>query len=145
MNTYSRSEVEAAFHEFIAVGDRCAASGDWSPWADVHSEDGVWIEHHFGTFRGRDAIRAKIVEVMKPVPMMYFPVGWFIIEGNRVVSYIWQQMPDPRGGDAIYRFGCITVLDYAGDGLWAIQEDVYNPAEANTMMKGWLEAGGTLR
>lgn len=144
MSDFPRSEIEAAFHDFIAMGDRCAESGDWNPWADIHCEDGVWVEHHLGTQQGRDAIRKVIVEVMKPVPMMYFPVAWFMIDGNRVSSYIWQQMPDPKGGDEIYRFGCVTILEYAGDGLWSFQEDVYNPNEANEMMKRWMEAGGAL-
>jgi len=142
--TFARAEVESAFHNFIAVGDRCAESRDWRPWADVHTEDGLWVEHHLGTHRGRAAIRAAIVEVMKPVPMMYFPVDWFMIEGNRVVSYIWQQMPDPRGGDEIYRFGNVTILEYAGDNLWSFQEDIYNPNEANEMITRWLAAGGQL-
>jgi hypothetical protein len=67
-----------------------------------------------------------------------------MIEGNRVASYIWQQMPDPTGGDEIYRFGNITVLEYAGEGLWSFQEDVYNPAEATETIKRWIAAGGKL-
>lgn len=140
MTQFDRSEVEAAYHNFVAVGD----SGDWSAWADLHTEDGLWVEHHLGTFEGREAIRKAILEVMVPVPMMVFPVGWHVIEGNRVVYYPWQVMPDPKGGDEIYRFGCVTILEYAGDGLFSYQEDLYNPIEANEMMKRWIEAGGQL-
>ena len=53
-------------------------------------------------------------------------------------------MPDPRGGDEIYRFGNVTILEYAGNGLWSFQEDIYNPNEATEMMKRWLAAGGKL-
>lgn len=140
MTTFSREEVEAAYHHFVAVGD----SGDWNAWADLHSEDGLWVEHHLGTFTGREAIRKAIVDVMKPVPMMVFPVDWFVIEGNRVVYYPWQVMPDPAGGDEDYRFGCVTILQYAGDGLFSYQEDLYNPTEAQAVMKRWMEAGGRL-
>ncbi len=144
MHAFPRAEVEAAFHEFVATGDRCADTGDWSPWADIHTPDGVWVEHHLGTQRGREEIRRVICEVMKPVPMMFFPVEWFLIEGNRVASYIWQQMPDPAGGDEVYRFGNVTVLEYAGDGLWSFQEDLYNPNEAREMLERWMAAGGRL-
>jgi hypothetical protein len=137
---YSRDEVEAAYHRFVAAGD----AGDWSAWADLHSEDGVWVEHHLGTQRGREAIRAKILEVMRPVPMMLFPVEWYVIDGNRVVYYPWQVLPDPSGGDAVYRFGCVTILEYAGDGLWSYQEDLYNPVEGQAVVAAWLEAGGKL-
>lgn len=135
---FPREEVEQAWRHFVAVGD----SGDWNAWADLHSVDGIWVEHHLGTFRGREAIRKAIIDVMKPVPMMQFPVGWHAIDGNRVVFYPWQVMPDPAGGDAVYRFGCVTMLEYAGDGLWSMQEDLYNPNEAAQMMKAWVEAGG---
>ena len=136
--SFERAEVEEAWRHFVAVGD----SGDWNAWADLHSEDGLWVEHHLGTFEGRDAIRKAILEVMKPVPMMEFPVGWHVVEGSRVVYYPWQVLPDPRGGDAVYRFGCVTILEYAGDGLFSYQEDLYNPREADEVMKRWMKAGG---
>ena len=138
MTEFGRDEVEAAYRKFVEVGD----SGDWSAWADLHSEGGRWVEHHLGTFVGREAIRKAILDVMVPVPMMTFPVEWHVIEGNRVVYYPWQVMPDPAGGDADYRFGCVTILEYAGDGLFSYQEDLYNPSEAQTVMKRWLDAGG---
>jgi ketosteroid isomerase-like protein len=140
MPEFSRSEVEEAYLNFVAVGD----SGDWNAWADLHSEDGIWVEHHLGRFEGREAIRAAILKVMQPVPMMIFPVEWRVIEGNRVVYYPWQVMPDPKGGDEVYRFGCITILEYAGDGLFSYQEDLYNPREGQEVIKRWLDAGGKL-
>jgi uncharacterized protein (TIGR02246 family) len=140
MRVFDRSEVEAAFQRFVAVGD----SGDWNAWADLHSEDCVWVEHHLGVHRGREAIRRGITAVMKPVLMMFFPVAWHVIDGNRVVAYIWQQLPDPSGGTAEYRFANITVLEYAGDGLWSYQEDLYNPREAEQVIGRWIAAGGKL-
>jgi hypothetical protein len=138
MAAHSRAEVEEAWRHFVAVGDR----GDWSAWADLHSEDGVWVEHHLGTFRGREAIREAIVSVMAQAPPMEFPVAWHLIEGDRVVFYPWQVLPDPNGRGELYRFGCVTILEYAGDGLWSFQEDLYNPREAEELMKRWMAAGG---
>jgi uncharacterized protein (TIGR02246 family) len=140
MAGFDRAEVEKAFQDFVAAGD----AGDWNAWADLHTPDGLWVEHHLGTFRGREAIRDAIVAVMKPVPMMEFPVAWQMIEGNRVVAYIWQVFPDPKGGEDVYRFGNITVLEYAGGGQWSFQEDVYNPREAEQVVQAWLAAGGRL-
>jgi hypothetical protein len=138
MKQFDRSEVEEAYQNFVAVGD----SGDWNAWADLHTEDGSWVEHHLGIFEGREAIRKAILKVMKPVPMMVFPVDWHAIEGNRVVYYPWQVMPDPKGGAEVYRFGCVTILEYAGEGLFSRQEDLYNPNEADEVMKRWMRAGG---
>ena len=140
MSTHARTEVEEAWRHFVAVGD----SGDWSAWADLHSEDGLWVEHHLGTFEGREAIRTAILDVMKPVPMMEFPVAWHVVEGDRVVYYPWQVLPDPKGRGDAYRFGCVTILQYAGNGLWSYQEALYNPREAEAVMKRWLAAGGKL-
>ena len=140
MPPHARSEVEDAYRHFVARGD----SGDWNAWADLHSEDGVWVEHHLGTFRGREAIRKAILDVMKPVPMMVFPVEWYAIDGDRVVFYPWQVFPDPKGGDEVYRFGCVTILDYAGNGEWSRQEDLYNPREGQQVVERWIAAGGKL-
>jgi hypothetical protein len=137
-DSFDRSEVEDAYHNFVAVGD----SGDWNAWADLHTQDGIWLEHAFGEIRGREAIRKTITRVMEPVPMMVFPVEWFMIEGKRVVYYPWQVMPDPKGGDVVYRFGCITILEYAGNGEFSFQEDLYNPREGEAVIKRWLAAGG---
>ncbi len=140
MPSHPRSEVEEAYRHFVAVGDR----GDWNAWADLHTEDGIWIEHAFGRIEGREAIRETILRLMAPVPMMTFPVEWFQIEGDRVVYYPWQVLPDPSGGDAEFRFGCVTILEYAGDGRFSLQEDLYNPREGEAIIKRWLEAGGKL-
>ena len=138
--TFKRSEVEAAYRAFVAAGD----AGDWDTWADLHTVDGVWIEHNYGVIEGREAIRNKIKELMAAVPMMLFPVEWVAIDGDRVVFFPWQVLPDPEGGDAVYRFGCVTVLVYAGDGQFASQEDVYNPKEGEEVFGHWLAAGGQL-
>ena len=140
MTEYPREEVEAAFWAFVAAGE----SGDWSAWADLHTEDCIWHEHHYGIIEGREAIRAKITELMAPVPMMEFPVAWHVIDGNRVVYYPWQVFPDPAGGDAVYRFGCVTILEYAGNGEFSRQEDIYNPIEGEQVVMAWLGAGGQI-
>jgi ketosteroid isomerase-like protein len=141
MGGFSEAEVRAAYENFVRVGD----SGDWSAWADLHTVDGVWVEHHLGTFEGREAIRAGITSVMAQAPKeMYFPVEWVVIDGTRVVYYPWQCLPDPKGGDEVYRFGCVTILEYAGDGQFSYQEDVYNPAEGSETFGRWIKAGGRL-
>ena len=134
-----RSEVEEAYHHFIATGD----SGDWDAWSDLHAEDGVWVEHHLGTFRGREAIRKAITDVIKPVPMMLFPVEWYVIDDERgwVVAQIWNRMVDPGDG-SLHQAYNFTLLKYAGRGLWSYEEDNYNPKEAVETVQAWVKAGG---
>ena len=141
MKVHDRGEVEEAYRNFVAVGD----SGDWNAWADLHTVDGVWVECHLGTFEGREAIREAIVKVMAAAPPdMFFPTPWHVIEGNRVVYYPVQALPDPKGGDEKYEFACVTILDYAGHGEFSYQEDVYNPRAGEQTFKRWIAAGGTL-
>jgi len=135
------AEVRAAYEHFVSVGD----SGDWSAWADLHTVDGLWVEHHLGTFKGREAIRDAITGAMAAAPpTMHFPVEWVVIDGDRVVYYPWQVLPDPQGGDGVFRFGCVTILTYAGDGQFSYQEDLYNPAEGQEVFGRWIAAGGRL-
>jgi hypothetical protein len=137
---FPRDEIMAAYEGIVAAG----AAGDWDRWADLHTVDGIWNEHNYGVIEGREAIRSKIVELMAAVPMMTFPVEWVVIEGNRVVYYPWQVLPDPAGGDEVYRFGCVTILEYAGDGQFSYQEDMYNPRDGEEVFGRWLAAGGQL-
>jgi hypothetical protein len=60
------------------------------------------------------------------------------------VFYPAQCLPDPAGGEEEFRFGCVTILDYAGDGQWSYQEDVYNPTQAAEVFARWVAAGGVL-
>ena len=141
MTVFDRGEVEEAYRNFVAVGD----SGDWSAWADLHTIDGLWVECHLGTFEGREAIREGILKVMAAAPReMYFPTPWHVIEGNRVVYYPIQALPDPTGGDEKYEFSCVPILDYAGDGEFSYQEDVYNPRAGEKVFERWIRAGGKL-
>jgi hypothetical protein len=141
MKIYERGEVEEAYRNFVAVGD----SADWNAWADLHTVDGVCVECHLGTFEGREAIRAGILKVMAAAPPdMFFPTPWHVIEGNRVVFYPIQALPDPNGGNEKYEFSCVTILDYAGNGEFSYQEDVYNPRAGEQTFKRWIAAGGML-
>jgi len=139
--TFAPTEVREAYANFVVAGE----SGDWSAWADLHTVDGVWVEHHLGRFEGREAIRAAIVSVMAQAPdSMTFPVEWVVIDGNRVVYYPWQVLPHPTGEGEDFRFGCVTILEYAGDGQFSYQEDVYNPTEGEKVFGAWIAAGGVL-
>ena len=139
-HVFARDEVEAAWRAIGAAGD----AGDWDLWADLHSIDCEWHECNYGIIKGRSAIKKKINELMAPVPMMQFPVEWHVIEGNKVVFYPWQVFPDPSGGDEVYRFGCVTIYEYCGEGLFSRQEDVYNPKQGEEVVMRWIAAGGQL-
>lgn len=142
--SFSRDEIEQAFKDYQAKVVEITASGDWAPFADLFTEDGEYIEHLFGRFVGREAIRSWITKTMSRFPgnvMTAFPVEWYVIDEERgwVVCQIWNEMPDPGDGTR-HRAYNLTVLKYAGDGLWSSEEDVYNPASFDVMIKDWTKA-----
>jgi ketosteroid isomerase-like protein len=137
---HPREEIEQAFAEYRRRG---VEQEDWPGWADLFTEDATYIEHFLGTFHGRDAIKTWIVDCMADFPSMSLEIDWWVIDDDRVFFYIWNHLPDPAGGGESYSFPNVTILHYAGDGLWDHEEDFYNPADANRVVGAWLKAGGT--
>jgi uncharacterized protein (TIGR02246 family) len=141
MAGWSRDELEAAFARYQERGAVAGRTGDWSQWADQFTEDATYIEHHYGTFNGREAIRAWITKVMAGYPgnqMPEFPIEWYVIDTERgwVVCQVWNRMADPGDG-SIHQAYNFTLLKYAGDDQWSFEEDVYNPAHFGTMVQEW--------
>ncbi len=131
--THARREVEAAFQRTRAAQD----ADDWDAYADCFTEDAVYVEHHFGTFRGREAIRAWLVPVMEPLVGWTYPTEWCVVEGDRLV-FLWKnRLPGQRADGSYYEFSGVTTMIYAGDGLFSYQEDIYNFDETRRVMAAW--------
>lgn len=148
MGGWSRSEIEEAFAHYREVARRAAASGEWREWANLFSEDATYLEHHFGAMEGREAIYDWIQSTMSQWPgneMIEFPVEWYIIDEDRgwVVFRVWNRMADPGDG-SLFEEHNLTVLKYAGDGLWSYEEDAYNPARFITMLENYMRHKETL-
>ena len=47
-------------------------------------------------------------------------------------------MPDPGDG-SVHEASNLTILTYAGNGLWSCEEDVYNPMRFARMAVEWAE------
>ena len=149
---HPRAEVEAAYRDYV---DR-ANSGDWDRWCDIFSEDVLYVDHHFGVFRGREEVRKWMVPLMAGQPEMVFPPGWFVIVGDLLINYNWNRWPNPDGsGEPCngfqqaapldkyrYQFPCVTINRYAGKGLFCYEEDFYSaPAYAETL-RSWQQEMG---
>jgi uncharacterized protein (TIGR02246 family) len=141
--TFSASEITdayAAFHEKVAG---FVATGDWTGYADLFTEDAVYVEHAMGTFRGRDEIRAWSTRTMTSYPgrvMPRFPISWQLVDPDtaRLVCEVRNPMPDPGDGTVLEEPN-ITIMTYAGDGLFSREEDVYNPLRFHTMAMDWAK------
>jgi ketosteroid isomerase-like protein len=135
MTVHPREEVDAEFQKYVARGD----ADDWSAWADQFTEDARYVEHAMGNFEGREAIREWIVSTMASVSGMSFPHDWYVIDGNRVIMYCWNVFDPLPGMTGEYKFAVVTILEYAGDGMWSYEEDIYNEKETEAVLARFLE------
>ena len=143
MGRWTRAEIEAAFDHYQTVARVAGTTGDWSPFADLFTEDATYVEHHYGTMGGREAIRRWITSTMGTYPgneMVHFPIEWYVIDEDRgwVVCQVWNRMVDPGDG-SLHQAYNFTLLKYAGDDLWSYEEDIYNPMSFGTMVKEWSD------
>jgi hypothetical protein len=151
MPHWNRAELEDAFAHYGAEVQAASDGGDWGRFADLFTEDATYDEHLYGTFSGREQIRDWIVATMTTRPgswMPSFPASWSVVdeERGRIVCEISNRMQDPGDG-SIHEATNVTILTYAGDGLFSKEEDVYNPARFVTAISAWAKvahAHGTL-
>ncbi len=143
MGKFSRAEIEAEFAKFEERANHGGRTDEWDPWAEQFTVDAEYVEHAMGTFTGREQIRPWIKKTMGRFPgnhMVAFPSLWHVIdeETSRVICEIDNPLRDPGDG-SVHTATNITILTYAGDGLWSKEEDVYNPMEFLASAKGWCE------
>lgn len=139
--TTSTSEIEEAFTAYQETVAGIATSGEWERFADLFTPDATYVEHAFGTFIGREEIRAWAVRTMTSFPgntMTSFPIAWHVLgePTNRVICEVRNLMPDP-GDRSLHEASNLTILTYGGDGLWSCEEDVYNPMTFLRMTQAW--------
>lgn len=137
---FSRAELEAAFVIFEQTVAGAAASRDWDAWVGHYTPDVDYVEHAMGTMKGRDEVRSWINRTMTSFPgshMTSFPALWSVFDDQtaRVICELDNPMRDPGDGTIISATN-ISIITYAGDGLWSRQEDIYNPMR-------FLQAGMT--
>ncbi len=145
MGNFTRAELEEAFVLYDNAVKNAVATGDWNSWADLFTEDAVYIEHAYGEFRGREQIREWICKVMAPFPTMFFPQDWVLYdeENDAIVMCVQNALPHPEDPDTTFSFPNWTRLVYAGNGQFSLEEDIYNPnMGAPDVIRQWLAAGG---
>jgi hypothetical protein len=141
VTTAPLSEIEEAFTAYQETVAGIATTGEWERFADLFTQDATYVEHAFGTFSGREAIREWAVATMTAFPgntMTSFPIAWHVLDAptQRVICEVRNLMPDPGDG-SVHEASNLTILTYAGDGLWSGEEDVYNPMKFAEMAAGW--------
>jgi hypothetical protein len=132
-----RVEVEAAFREHWTVG---CVDENWTAWPDRLTEDVEYVEHVYGEMRGREQVRRWIVSLMEQRADVHAVLDWYVISGSRLILNMTNRYysPDPAG--APFDFPGLTVLGYAGDGLFGYQEDYWSQRLAKVAHTSWAAA-----
>ncbi|MGW0660580.1 nuclear transport factor 2 family protein [Streptodolium elevatio] len=121
---FDRREVEAEFARWWSIGN---AGEDWASWAQLYTPDAYYIDHFWGPLHGRDEIDLWIHAVMKGVPEIYGVLDWYTIENGIVTFHYLNRRDNPSDeGPPYWDFAGLSVLWYAGDGLWSKEEDFWD-------------------
>lgn len=141
---FSAEEITEAYAALHGRVEQFRQAGDWHGFADLFTEDATYVEHAFGTFHGREEIRAWSTRTMTSFPgsvMTGFPLVWQVVDvpTSRLVCEVRNLMPDPGDG-SVHEASNLTIMTYAGDGLFSREEDVYNPLRFLRMSLRWAEA-----
>jgi hypothetical protein len=144
MPRWNREEIEEAFDKFQAAALKGGKTGNWRDWANCFTEDATYFEHHYGRFWGRERIFEWISKTMGEFPadhMDAFPVRWYSIDEDKgwIFCEVMNRMRD-LGDGKIHEEPNLTILHYAGNGLFKYEEDAYNPHNMGVMIGAWLES-----
>ncbi|WP_261570156.1 nuclear transport factor 2 family protein [Frankia gtarii] len=144
MPRFRTQELHEAYKNFMVVSDQCAATADYNAFADLFTQDCTYIEHVFGEMHGREEVRNWIVPLMKTYPidqMVRYTHDWVLFDedNGRVVFSARTHMSDPGDG-SLHSTTNWTMIDYAGDGLFSREEDIYNPEHFGKMIESWQAA-----
>jgi hypothetical protein len=73
--------------------------------------------------------------------MTSFPIEWYVIDEDKgwIICSVANVMQEPGDGTD-HRESNWTLLEYAGNGQFSYEEDMYNPTEFGEMIKGYLKA-----
>lgn len=121
---FDTDEVENAFRRYWSVG---AVREDWGGFADMFTEDAQYKEHFLGFLTGREEIRSWIQGIMASYPELYTVYEWHMLDASgRVVVAMQNRRDNPQPGGDPLDFPGVTILQYAGQGLFSSEEDYWS-------------------
>ena len=133
-----------ALERYIEVRTRIEREdGDWGELADCFTEDAVWSDCAWGRVEGRANIAAFLREAMAGIDFAN-PIDFWAVDGPRVLLKWRQVLPVAQPGGGRWQQSAVTVLLYAGDGLFRYEEDIMNVAHCveDIVESGWVPGPG---
>lgn len=129
-------EVEEAFRNYWQCG---MIREDWDAWCECFTEDVEYRERMLGDMHGREAVRAWIKPLMEEYTSIYGVYEWHTVDPSGRVVFYMQNRRDRPGGGAPLDFPGITILQYAGDGRFSLEEDFWAMKLAMSSLKEYKE------
>ncbi|MCU1346167.1 MAG: hypothetical protein JWL70_2433 [Acidimicrobiia bacterium] len=133
MSEYSRDEVEEAFRRYYMTGP---VNEQWIDWAHLFTDDAVYRDHFWGTFRGPAEIVQFIEGTLASAPQVYTVLDWYVIDGGRAIYRAINRADNPQPGGPPIDFPSMQIVTYGGNGKWSAEEDWWIMAES----KAWGQA-----
>jgi ketosteroid isomerase-like protein len=143
--TAIESEALETYRRFVALREEIdAGKKSWAELADYFTEDAAYIDPAWGRIDGRENIRTFFVDSMLGLTGHGWstPENWMVAEGPRIVSQ-WDQVLG-QGEDGSPRFVAgLSILYYAGDGLFCYSHDMLNMTHIGQTMRdlNWRPTG----
>jgi hypothetical protein len=137
---WTSQEMEQAFQLHASTVTAAAGSGDWEPFVQLFVPDATYIDPMAGTMRGHEQIRPWVMATLGTFPgsAMGYPEVWHLVdvEHGRIVCELRNMLRDPGDG-SVFEENNISMLDYAGDGRFRCERDVYDSAAMIRIIEAW--------
>ena len=137
MATTIESRALETYERFIATRVEIdEGAKEWSALADYFTEDGVYIDPAWGRVEGREAIRDFFTESMAGLTGHGWstPENWTMVKGHRLVSQ-WDQILGHKDDGTPWLVSGLSILYYAGDGLFCYSHDMLNMTHIGQTMR----------
>ena len=132
MKSKSKQEIEReakeTYQRFVAMRDDIDAGvHGWDKLADFFTEDAVYIDPAWGRQETREGIGKFFVASMAGLTGHGWtsPERWIMTDGHRLVSQ-WDQVLGARSDGSEWIVPGLSILYYAGDGLFCYSHDYLN-------------------
>jgi len=138
--SFTAAELEDAFRLHAETIAQTSTTGDWEPFVQLFLPHATYVDPMAGTMHGHDAIRAWVNATLAPFPgsAMHYPELWHLVDVDRgrIVCELRNVLRDPGDGTS-FEANNITILDYAGDGRFHREQDVYDSPTMIRLIEAW--------
>jgi ketosteroid isomerase-like protein len=139
-------EATETYERFVFLRDEIdAGRRRWAEVADFFTEDAAYIDPAWGRIEGREGIREFFEKSMAGLTGHGWstPENWTMAEGHRLISQ-WDQVLGHKEDGTPWLVAGLSILYYAGDGLFCYSHDMLNMTHVGETMRamGWRPPAG---